>query len=304
VNRKFLLTITALSLASQLLLPTSGFADSDRPAYPEFKTASGFSRVLQNITGFTPITGWVANRILKRELNRHVQGKLHSRLTLFSGTDLLGGKAKSITITGHNVLLDGYIPISDFRFESKNDMPLYLSKGNRPILLKPVEFKVSALMTEADMNRMMSSEKGRKLLTGMKVTIPPFGAQYLDFMQPSIKLDGGLVTIESQINRNGAPIENALPVKVSGKIAAENSALVLSDLDLQVEGIRDTEEIEQLVEDYFSELVDLNHLKVERHRVKVKIEKSRLVDHRLHLEATVIAEPESKALKKFLSQGS
>lgn len=268
------------------------------------KTASAFNRTFQTLTGFTPLSGFIANRVLSRELHRHVQGSLHSRLTLFSGSDLLGRKAKGIRISGQNVMLEHYIPLSEFHFESKPNMPLYLSKGSRPILLRPVEFQVSAIMTEADINHMLTSEQGRKMLTGMKVSIPPFGPQYLDIITPSVKLDGDRLSIVSLLNTHDAPPENALPIQVSGKITAEKSSLALSDLDLQIEGMQHTEEIEQLIENYFSELVDLSHIKVERHRLKISIEKSELADHQLNLQATVSVEPDKKALKKALQKAA
>jgi hypothetical protein len=289
-------------LCGGLLWMAPGMADTEKPAYPVLNTASGVSRTVQAVTGFTPITGWVANRILHRELGRHVQGALHTRIRLFSGTDLLGGKAKAIAVSGHNVLLEGLLPLTDFRLESREAMPLYVSKGRHPILLQPVQFKVSAVMTEADMNRLLTSEKGRKLLTGLTVSIPPFGPQRLDFMQPAVTLDDGRLTLRTQVNKSGAPVANALPVTVSGKITPERSALALSNLDLQIEGIQDTAELEQLIEAYFGELVNLNHIKVARHRVKVVIEQSNVVDHCLNLEATVTVKPEDKALKAFLSQ--
>jgi hypothetical protein len=103
------------------------------------------------------------------------------------------------------------------------------------------------------------------------------------------------------MNKHDQPIENGLPVSVSGKLAAKDARLNLTDLDLKIEGFEDTEEIEQLVENYFSELVNLNHIKVERHRVKVAIEQSEVVDHQLLLQASVKIEPERKALEKYIA---
>jgi hypothetical protein len=296
--------MTSLAVGASILAPGLGFAEKDPIVYPELKTASAFSRVLQTITGITPVSSLVANRLLKRELRRHVKGDLQSRVTLFSGTDLLGRKARDISISGKNVLVDDYIPLTEFSFQNESDMPLYASKGSRPILLRPVRFKVSATMTEADMNRLLTSEKGRKLLTGMKVTIPPFGPQFFDMINPSVTLENGRFSLASVMNTQGSPIEDALPIKVSGKIAPDKSSLSLSDLDLQIEGFRNTKDIEQLIENYFSELVDLNHLKVDRHKVKIAIEKSDVVNHRLNLEATVTVEPERKALQKVLKPKS
>ncbi len=254
------------------------------------------------LTGFTPVSGWVANRVLKHELAEHVEGNLHSRLKLFSGTDLLGRKVKNISISGKSVLVDDMIPLSQFRFENQSDMPLYVSKDRRPILLRPVVFKVSAVMTEADINHMLHSEKGRKMLTAMRVTVPPFGRHEFDALEPSVDINGDRLVIQTLMNIHEAPKENALPLTVSGRITPDQSRLALSDLELKIEGVGDTEEIAQLIEDYFSELVDFKKIKIDRHRVNVVFEKTELEDNQLNLTATLTVTPETKALKKYLSK--
>jgi len=291
--------VSIITLAGMQSLLSGVFAADNEPIYPEVKTASGFSRGLQKVTGFTLLTGWIANRIVHRELNRHVKGDLDSDLKLFSGTDLLRGKARGFSIAGKNVMLDDFISLSEFRFENEKDMPIFVKADKRPFLLRPVQFKVSAMMSEADINRMLQSEKGQKFLTNMKVTMPPFGAQSFDALEPSVDIDGGRLVIRSLMNLHGAPKENALPVTVHGKIAAENSRLSLSDLDLDIEGIEGTDAMAQVIEDYFGELVNLNHIKISRHRVKVAVQTSELKDDGLYLEALLTVEPDKKTLEKY-----
>lgn len=295
--------MSALVVALGFVLSASGGWAADKPMpYPEFRTSNSFSRFVQNVSGFTPLSGWMANRILRRELGKYVHGKLKSKLTLYSGGDLLAGKARRIELSGKNVLLDDFIPLSEFSFASVEDSPIYVSKSSRPILLKPIEFKVEARMSEADINRMLSSEKGRKMLTGIKVSIPPFGRQYLDVLNPAVTLEGERITIVSLINKKDQPPEYGLPIKVSGKLSTERSRLNLSDLDLQIEGFEDANEIERLIEAYFSEIVDLNHIKVDRHKVRVSIDESEIIDKQLHLRATVKVEPKRSALEKYMSK--
>jgi hypothetical protein len=272
--------------------------------YPALKMASAFSRTVQAVTGFTPLSGWIANRIIRKELSKHVQGDLHSHLTLFSGTDLLGRKAKTLTISGHNVLLGGFVPLTDFQLTNLPDKPFVLSAGKRPILLRPVQFKLSIVMTEADMNQMLHSEKGRAMLTAIKLNLPPFGAQAMDMLNPVVALDGDKMIIQTLMNMHDAPPENALPVTVSGRLAAQDSRLKLSSLDLRIEGVQDTDAMAPFIENYFGELVNLNHLKIARHRVKAAVQTSELADHRLHLEALLTIEPQRKALEKALKAAS
>ncbi|HEY9688188.1 MAG TPA: DUF2993 domain-containing protein [Coleofasciculaceae cyanobacterium] len=273
----------------------------ETPACPEMKTASGFSRAVQAMTGFTLLSGWVTNHFLGKELKDHIQGPLKARLSLFSGTDLLGGKAKRIRISGENLLLENLVPIHRLSFESQADSPLYVSKARHPFLLRPVAFKVSTVITEADLNRMLKSEQGRRKLTGMKVDIPPFGAHEVDMMDPRIDIDGDKIVIHALLNMHGAPSENALPVQVTGRLTAEKSRLNLSDLDIAIEGIEDTKPIARLVENYFGEIVNLERIKVSRHRVKVAIEKSQLANDQLQLEATLTVAPERKTLQRYLA---
>jgi hypothetical protein len=285
-------------------LAQTGATPTDATQDATIKTAGPMSRVMQQITGFTPISGWVANRILRREISRYVQGPLHSRLTLFSGTDLLAGRARGLTISGQRLLLDGYIPLSEFSFSSQPDMPIFASTGKRPILLRPVTFGLSLALSEQDVNRMLDSAKGRQLLSDMNVKLPPFGRQSFDALNTAVHFDGERVNISTLMNLRGASQENALPMTISGKILPEKSSLTLSDLKLQIDGVQDTRDMAQVIEHYFNELVDLNHIKVQRHKIKVQIEESRVSQGMLRLRAKLTVAPEPKALKAALAQRS
>lgn len=290
---------SAMILVGILLWGSIAWAEQKPMVYPPFKTANGFSRLIQNISGFTTLSGWMANRILRREVAKYVDGNLKTRLTLYSASDLLGGKARHIQISGQQVLLDDFIPLSEFDFESAQDSPIFISKSSQPILLKPMIFTVKARMSETDINHMLTSEKGRKLLTNLKVAIPPFGKHHLDVINPVVVLAENRLTIESVLNKHNSPPELGLPVKVSGQLTAKQSRLNLSDLDLQIEGFEDTRNIERLVEAYFGEIVNLNHIKVDRHKVKISITQSQILEHQLYLQAQVKLEPKPEALEKY-----
>lgn len=290
---------SAMMLAGILLWGSMAWAEQKPMVYPPFKTANSFSRLIQNISGFTTLSGWIANRILQREVARYVDGNLKTHLTLYSASDLLGGKARHIQISGQQAILNDFIPLSEFNFESAQDSPVFISKSRHPILLKPMIFTVKARMSETDINHMLTSEKGRKLLTNLKVAIPPFGKHHLDVINPVVLLAENRITIESVLNKHNSPPELGLPVKVSGLLTARQSRLNLSDLDLQIEGFEDTRNIERLVEAYFGEIVNLNHIKVDRHKVKISITQSQILEHQLYLQAQVKVEPRPEALEKY-----
>lgn len=275
-----------------------GWADV---SYPEFKTSSRFSQAVQKITGITALSGWIANRIVHKELARHFDGNIDSRLKLYSGTDLMAGKARRFRLAGKELVYDDLLPLSELSLESDQDMPLYVKKGSKPFLLRPVKFKLHAVISEDDLNRMLKSERGRKLLTAMEVEIPPFGKHELDIMEPVVDFDRDRIVINSLVNKHESSRDKALPVQVSGKLSSHKSRLQLSDVDINVEGVGEVSEVARLVEAYFSELVDLSKIKVDRHKVRVDVNETRLVDNRLVVSATVEVKPEDKLIRQLLS---
>lgn len=299
--QKWLILLLMLGLNSSVPI----FAEKETPVYPEIKTASIVSRVFQNVTGFTPVSSWVGNRILHREISRHIQGDFHSRLQVFSGSDLLNRKAKKLLIDGQHVVLEQTLPLSTFRIETSDEMPLLVSSGHRPILLRPVQFDIQATLSEADINQLLQSERGKQILTGLKLSIPPFGPQTLDFINPSVTMEQNKVLLQTLMNTHGAPLENALSVQVSGRPSSEQSSLTLSDVNLKIQGFQDsdTDAIAQLIENYFGEIVDLRHLiKINRHQLKFNIKQSQITDHQFLFQASILVSPKAKSLKEALRE--
>ena len=294
--------LLAFAVSAVCLLQAPAALAADPVKYPELKTSSKFSQMVQRMTGFTALSSWVANNIIRKEIGKHIEGDVDSKLKLYSGTDLLGGKAKTFSIEGQDLLIDKLLPLSEFKLVSDGEMPLYVQKGSKPFLLRPVKFKLTAMMSEGDLNRMLQSEAGKKKLTNMKVSIPPFGKQAFDVIEPTADIHDGKVSFKSLLNVHEAPVENALPVEITGKIGSDASALKLSDLDISVEGMGELEEVSALVEHYFTELVDPSHIKIKRHKMKINWDKTDLVNDQLLLEATVTVSPDEKLIRKLLTE--
>lgn len=290
------------AVVAMLILGLQSLALAEEIRYPDFKTSSAFSQSLQRFTGVTAVTGWAANRILKRELSQELGGHLHSRLHLYSASDLWSGRAQGLTLQGQNLLLDKFIPLSQLELRSDANTPIMLYKGRKPFLLRPVHFQVKAVMNETDINRMLQSEKGRKMLTELKVKLPPFGTQRLDALEPSVRFDNDQIAVQSKVNIHGAPVEEAIPVQLTGRLQAEKSRLKLSDLNLQIEGLADTEAIASFVQQYFGEIVNLSNLKISRHRVKILFEEAKITEQQLVLKGTAEVTPERKLIQQFLAK--
>lgn len=287
-------------LLSESFLPV-GFADAKPMPYPTFKTANGFSRLMQNVSGFTPLSGWMANRLLHRELQKLISGPVESRLSLYSGTDMLHGKVRRIHIRGTQVIVNELLPLQEFQLETLDDSPVFVSNDHRPILLKPLDLLLTARLREADVNTLLNSPQGQKRLNNLEVMIPPFGKQALDIVNPKVRFEAGRVTLIALVNKHAQPLENALPVQVSGELSSENSRLNLRNIDLQITGFEpeEVQELAQFIENYFGEVLNLNHIKVDRHTLKVQMEQSEITAGQLQLKAKIHMEPQRKYLEKY-----
>lgn len=272
----------------------------DADGYPLLRLSSPWVRGFQAVSGVTPVSGWIASRVLKRELSDYVQGSVRARLRLYSASDLLKYRLKGFRLAGRDVLLLNWIPVREFRMASDPQTPLMLSKSRRPVLLRPVRFTASVVLDEADVNRMLQSPTGQAYLTNMTVTLPPFGRQSFDALAPAVQFQADRLTIRARMNIHQAPPDQAVPVEVSGRLSAQGARLSLSDLDVDIEGVPDSTEMGPIIEDYFSELVNLEKIRVERHRVRVSVDHSEIRDGHMHVIATLTVTPEPKYLKQAL----
>ncbi len=278
--------------------------DVDEEKYPPVEIGHPVSRVLQKYTGVTLLSGWISSRVIERAVSEKLEGNLKVSLTPFSLTDLLAGKARKLRVRGKNLLYDGFLPIHRIQLETDEQHPIYLRKGQKPALIRPIGVQMELQVTESDMNRFFRSERGKGYLTRIKVPLPPFQTpQYLDCLEPEVRLFGDRLHVKSNVNVHGAPLENAIPVEVSARILPDGSVLRLSDVSVNIVGISKTGPIETFLEEYFDVLFeDLVKIKIDRHKLKLVFHQAELAEQTLHLNATALIRPDDKTLEALLDQ--
>lgn len=256
------------------------------------KLSHPISRGMQKITGITFLSGKLADSLIAKAIQKHVKGAVSVRLKPYSASDLLAGRAKRLTITGKNLLYDDFLPLASFSLTSNRELPLYLNGTKRPVLLQPVEFDLAFTLTEAGMNQALQSPQGQQKLSQLKVTLPPFGPQYLDVLSPSVVIQkDGQLFAKSLINIHNTPVENALPIEMLARIQPHDNRLALSDIHLRLEGVENTQGVEAFIEQYFGELVNLERLKIKRHQLNVMIEQCELVNKTLSVRSKITITP-------------
>jgi hypothetical protein len=294
------------SLILALAFPLGALAEAEGKL-PEIKLTNRFNRGVQRITGVTALSGSIGSTViekaLKKELALQKNGDLDVHLKPFSATDLVHGNLKRLKIEGKNLLIKNTLPIETLLIKSDPDTPIYLSDTKKPVLLRPIQLQMKATLTEADLNQLLKSDYGQKKLSGVKVPLPPFdNAQQLDVLSPSVTLSNGQLSAAFAVNITGAKPENAVPVNLSANLAPKANRIQLADLKLNIDGVEDTEAIADFVEQYFGELVNLEQIKIDRHRLKVSIERCDIKNNKVQLQAVITINPTDKALQKLLAK--
>ncbi len=289
---RFLPFVLAITLLGGWMIPVQA------EDYPNVKIGNPVSRAVQKVTGITLLSGWIGSRVAKNLLQKELGGEVNVSLKPFSATDLIAGKARRLEIRGENLLIDDMLPIRAFTVETLGDSPIFVRKGRKPVLMRPVEFRVSAVVDEENLKTFLESEKGRKQLTRIKVPLPPYKKpQYLDVLDPAVSIRDGKLIIDSFVNVHGAPKANGLPVKVSTGLKPVDDTLKLDGVKIDIPGIRKTRGAEKFVERFFTELFDVSKIRIDRHKIIMAYDKSELTGNRLLIEAHGYIKPDGKGLK-------
>lgn len=290
-----------LSLALLMLWGWTTQAGADD--YPQVNIGHPISRALQKYTGITRLSGWIGSEIAETLLEKELGGQVDVSLKPFSATDLLAGKARRLRIRGENLLIDKTLPIRAFSVETLADSPLFIKKGRKPILLRPVAFQASAVLNEDNLKAFLESKQGRQYLTRIKVPLPPYKKpQYLDALDPAVAIEDGKLCLSASVNIHGTPKENGLPVQITTDIKPDGNTLKLEHVDIHIPGIQQTTGIERFLERFLTELFDPSKIRIERHKIILAYDKSELIDNRLVIEVHGLIKPDGKALARLRAE--
>ena len=229
---------------------------------PPFKIGSRFSRGLQKYSGITFFSQMIGNSIAGAALKHRTGGSVRVRMRLYSLTDLIAGKVKSVDVSLQEPQVKG-LAISGV--DIKSESPLWYhyrrSKGKKTGIDAPTLINVKARLTQADVEKALNSKEIAASLRGLKLDLPGLDDQQLSVLQPKVNIVDGKIVLKAILNVEGGDPADGIPLTITARPVLEgDSRIVMSELDVQGDGITDPQKFSEFAKQLLNPLVDLARL--------------------------------------------
>ena len=147
----------------------------------------GISRFMSNVTGSNFLGVQVAQMILKKEINKTVEGKISVNIDSYSVKDLKKGIFKSIHIKGKDISTEGVYfsrldikTLCDFNYISLED-------PKNPVFKEDLPLSFNAVFTEDDINKTMQGSGYKKVIDDLNMLGSSLGVFRVDSSQIRLK---------------------------------------------------------------------------------------------------------------------
>ncbi len=236
---------------------------------PPFKVAGPVSRTLQTVTGLNLLGSFVAGQTAKAVLKKKVGGDVKVKVKLYSFTDLLSGKVKSVDCSLNGSSIQG---VNVGRVSAKTNQPIWLDlHDKRHIQLKaPVLVSVKTALTAQEISAALKSEKVAKSLRGLNLDLPGLGAQQLQVVNPTVELTDENVCIQALLKAEGADDSTGVPLKITGKLRLKGDDRVeIADMKVESSDIVEPEKFAEFAEELLNPLIDLKRMDRKDHAFRL-----------------------------------
>ncbi len=236
---------------------------------PPFKVAGAVSRTLQTVTGLNLLASVVAGQAAKTVLKKKLGGKVKVKVKLYSFTDLLSGKVKSVdcSLAGSNIK-----GVNVGHVNASTNQPIWLDlHDKRHIQLKtPVFVSVNAALTPEEISAALKSEKVANSLRGLNLDLPGLGAQQLQVVNPKVEFIEDNVCIQALLKAEGADDSTGVPLKITGKLKLKGDDRVeIADMKVEGEDIVEPEKFANFAEELLNPLIDLKRMDRKDHAFRL-----------------------------------
>ncbi|MBI4533951.1 MAG: LmeA family phospholipid-binding protein [Candidatus Melainabacteria bacterium] len=256
-----------------------------------FPTGSKFSRSVQKWTGLNFVCQVLTSQVVRRGLQRKLGGQMKVRIKLFSLTDLLAGKVKSIDVrlTGSNYR---GVPLGKLHISCAQPVWFsYKKKGTtRPGLRAPTLIKIEGDVSEKELGEALKTSRVSSALRMIKLNLPGLGAQQLQLLQPKVDLKDNLVKVETVLVTQGATLETGVPLTVVGSPKLEgDSKIVLQNLQVSSPELPAQEEFSLFCQELLNPLVDF--CKMDRLDHAFRLQSLTIANDQLHYAGSLLIAP-------------
>ena len=247
----------------------SGAGTSSDVDKPPFKVAGKVSRTLQTVTGLNLLGSFVASQTSRAVLKKKVGGDVKVKVKLYSFTDLLSGKVKSVDCSLKGAKIQG---VNVGHITAATNQPIWLDlHDKRHIQLKsPVLVSVKSALSTDEISAALKSEKVAKSLRGLNLDLPGLGSQQLQVVNPTVELNDQNVCITAFLKAEGADDSTGVPLKITGRLQLKGDDRVeIADMKVESSDIIEPEKFAEFAEELLNPLIDLKRMDRQDHAFRL-----------------------------------
>ncbi len=224
---------------------------------PSFPIASGFSRLMQKVTGLTFASQIVTELVAARVAEKKLGGRCKVKVRLYSFTDLLAGKVKTVSIKARQCSLKE-VPVGQVVVSSEAPVWFDWHKRNGRVggLSGAVNLSVVGELNQDDVCKALATEALTKSLRGLRLDLPGLGEQQLQILQPKVSLDDKRITIDALLITKDASPETGVNLTISAVPVLEGSKIMLTETRVSCPDILDPANFAIFTQDLFNPIVD------------------------------------------------
>lgn len=271
----------------------SGAATAQKEVPPPFHIAGKTSRAIQKYTGMT----WLAQESLGLSATLAAKfamgGHPKIRVQAYSLSDCLSGKFKSISADLKNCSFNK-VPLADLKVQTTTPLQvrLFKSKKGAPGVGAPVMVAVSGDVDENDVSRALQSLDISSQLNFLRLQLPGLGDQHLQVLEPKVKIENGVVKINTWLVTANAPKETGVSLHISAHPLLEQERfIILKDTKVESEDINNPEEFSKFSQDLLNPLLDFAHFDRKTHAFRLT--QLKLDEQKVHFAGNLLLVPKA-----------
>lgn len=233
-----------------------------------FPTSNKLSRAVQRYTGINRISEIIAGQIAALCLKTKLGGRIKVAVRVYSLTDLLSGKLKSVSVKMSGASYRG-VPLGDVTFASTGPFWYhpFKSKHQQVGLQSPLLVKLDGDMNEHCVSRILRNTIIASTFT--KFNLPGMGTQQLAFLEPSANIKDGKVCIKSTVITAGGKPDTGVDLIIAGVPYLDGSKVMLKDLKISSPDIVDPGTFSEFAQSICNPLINLARLDRSDHALRL-----------------------------------
>ena len=217
--------LTILAVVSLLTSSANAACDTDVcPAKP--KVNGTISSTLSKVTGMNWMLSSILEGQIKKQMDKELSADFDVNVEPFGGKSLLEGKFKKFSAYAKSASVDGYY-LSDVKAESLCDYNHFIYKNGKVYTNENFVISYSAVVTQSDLQKMVSSEHYQKNLKSMSLSVGKVSLFKLYDSEAKIVNNRLQFSVKAK-----SPLTLGEPVKLTSTmgIEVENGKLIATDV--------------------------------------------------------------------------